>query len=94
MDLLQWLQNWYKGNCDGDWEHQYEIKIFSLDNPGWGVEISIADTELEEKVFEKIGYDKGDDWLFCKVENNVFSGVGDENKLVTILQIFRDFAER
>ena len=33
MDLLQWLQNWYKGNCD-------------------------------------------------------------ENKLVTILQIFRDFAER
>lgn len=94
MELLQWLQNWYKENCDGYWEHIYGISIGNLDNPGWKVEIDLTDTELEEKIFNTIKYDNGDDWLVCEIKENVFCGYGDENKLITILQIFKDFAEK
>ncbi|MFE2849501.1 Imm53 family immunity protein, partial [Streptomyces scopuliridis] len=33
--LLDWLQNWYTQQCDGDWEHEWGVKIATLDNPGW-----------------------------------------------------------
>ena len=23
MDIIVWIQNWYKNNYDGDWEHLY-----------------------------------------------------------------------
>ena len=25
--VFVWLQEWYKNQCDGDWEHEYGIKI-------------------------------------------------------------------
>ncbi|WP_338708672.1 MULTISPECIES: Imm53 family immunity protein [Paenibacillus] len=39
MNTLKWLQNWYHENCNGDWEHSYDVKIDTVDNPGWSVEI-------------------------------------------------------
>ncbi|MDO7908781.1 Imm53 family immunity protein [Paenibacillus sp. JX-17] len=41
MEILKWLQEWYASQCDGDWEHSNGIKITSIDNPGWYVEINI-----------------------------------------------------
>lgn len=35
MEMNDWLSNWHKLNCNGDWEHTYGIKIETLDNPGW-----------------------------------------------------------
>ncbi|MFE4959105.1 Imm53 family immunity protein [Streptomyces sp. NPDC056653] len=32
--LLDWLQNRYAQQCDGDWEHEWGVKIATLDNPG------------------------------------------------------------
>lgn len=34
-NIFEWLQKWYKSQCDGDWEHEYGIKIETVDNPGW-----------------------------------------------------------
>ncbi|WP_223778749.1 Imm53 family immunity protein [Streptomyces sp. 135] len=25
--LLDWLQNWYARQCDGDWEHEWSVEI-------------------------------------------------------------------
>ena len=47
--MVEWLEKWYKKQCDGDWEHMFGVQIYTLDNPGWRVKIDIADTELEEK---------------------------------------------
>lgn len=49
--MLQWIQEWYKSNCDGYWEHMYGVKIDTLDNPGWIVHIDLIDTPLEQKEF-------------------------------------------
>jgi hypothetical protein len=40
--MLQWLQEWYLEQCDREWEHEYGIKIGTLDNPGWTITIDLA----------------------------------------------------
>jgi hypothetical protein len=44
MENTAWLAEWYIKNCNGDWEHQYGVKIETLDNPGWHVEIDLIGT--------------------------------------------------
>ena len=34
------------------------------------------------------------DWILCRVENNVFLGDGDPDKLFRILEVFRQWAEK
>ncbi len=59
--ILRKLQNWYAAECDGDWEHQYGIKIDTIDNPGWRVEIELNFTskryyELEKNCIQKANW--------------------------------------
>ena len=90
MNLLKWLEGWYKSNCDGYWEHSYGVKIETLDNPGWGVRIKLVDTELEGKCFETLKIERTDDnWVYCKVKDNVFQGAGGPENLEEILKIFK-----
>lgn len=92
--MLKWLEKWYLSNCDGDWEHCYQVKIGTLDNPGWTVNIDLIDTDLEDKTFNKIKRDFGDnDWIICYVKDNVFRGDGSPDKLEEILKIFKEWAE-
>ncbi len=94
MDELKWLQEWYQSNCDGDWEHMFGVKINTLDNPGWMVDISLSDTvfNLEDCVFEKINIERSEtDWIMCYVENEVFKGYGGTQNLSEIISVFRDF---
>ena len=92
--MLNWLMMQYKSNCDGDWEHLYGVKIGTIDNPGWGVDIDLLDTPLQDKPFQKIQVDNGDDdWIVCLVKDNIFTGAGDPNKLEIILKTFRDWVE-
>ena len=32
MSLIRWLEEWYKSQCDGDWEHLFGVEIGTLDN--------------------------------------------------------------
>ena len=92
MDILMWLQNWYQGHCDGDWEHGYGIRITTLDNPGWGVEINLEDTKLESKLFEKVSVERNEhDWIYCFIEDKKFKGAGGPTNLIEILEIFRNW---
>lgn len=49
---LEWLMNWYVRKCNNDWEHSFGVKIDTLDNPGWTVEIDLRETCLEGCPFE------------------------------------------
>ena len=95
MDILKKINEWFRSNCNGDWEHGYGITMETLDNPGWMVKIYLYDTELEDKLFETIVIkNNNNDWLECKVENYFFIGMGDVDKLETILQIFYEWQNR
>ena len=88
MGILQWLSDWYASQCDGWWEHIYGVKIDTLDNPGWMVNIDIYETEMYDRPFEEIKINNGDDdWMFCRLTNNgmIFDGAGDPSKLEDIL---------
>lgn len=94
MNILEWLKEWYKSNCNGDWEHNYGITIENVDNPGWYINIDLWDTELENKPFDEVQIHHNEqDWLFCRVENNKFMASGDPDKLIKILEIFRNWQE-
>jgi len=54
MNVLAELQRWYESQCNEDWEHQYGVKIDTLDNPGWSVIIDLDDTDLEGKPFQTV----------------------------------------
>ena len=93
MDELKWLQEWYSSKCDGEWEEYYGIKINTIDNPGWLVEVDILETEYEDKKFAPINVDNSEeDWIQCKVENGKFIGAGDQTKLSQIISVFREWA--
>lgn len=88
-DPLSALQTWFKRRVDGQWEHQFGIRIESLDNPGWLISIDVADTEVADKRFDEIAYDGGPhDWLTCRVVKRTFEGYGDVGKLAAILRVF------
>lgn len=54
MNDLQWVQNWYQSQCDGDWEHEYGIMIETVDNPGWYLTVNLIGTECENFEFKPI----------------------------------------
>jgi len=99
MNELSELQNWYVSNCNEDWEHQNGIKIESLDNPGWAIDIDLEETELENKMFTQIEKGLGqnaseNDWYSCKVENNKFIGRCGLLHLKTVMSIFIDWRKK
>lgn len=93
-NLLLWLQNWYESQCDGDWEHQYGVKIGTLDNPGWTVDISLEGTEMEDRAFIDMRRDISEnDWIICRVRDRVFQASGGPRNLEDILRVFKDWVE-
>ena len=95
QEILKWLEAWYRKQCDGDWEHEYGIEIKNIDNPGWMVVIDLIGTEEENLTMEKISIDNGDnDWYFIEVKEKKFHGVGDPDKLYTILETFKNIVEK
>ena len=95
MQTLQELQDWYRSQCNGEWEHAGGVTIGTLDNPGWSVDIDLGGTTLDQKAFETVSHGVGegavdgeDNWLVCRVEGKIFRGRGGPNKLEEILQIF------
>jgi hypothetical protein len=91
-DLLTRIQNWYKTNCDGDWEHSYGFSITTLDNPGWVIRIDLQDTALENLNFSRNYQNEKDeqDWFFIKTEAKVFDVSCGPANLNQIFSIFLD----
>ena len=96
MSTLLKIQNWYKSQCDGTWEHTNGISIETLDNPGWHVSIDIEKTRLNGKTFNHYEYgtnNGNNDWVSCKIENGKFIAAAGPGKLEEILEIFIKWAE-
>lgn len=88
MDNLEAIQQWFKFQCNGDWEHEYGIKIVTLDNPGWSVSIDLIDTCLENFTIEENFFQNENNWCFIKSDGKIFSASGDFNKLTLLLDKF------
>ncbi|WP_162428212.1 immunity 53 family protein [Pontibacter pudoricolor] len=94
-NVLVWLQQWYTSQCDGEWEHDEGIKIYSSDNPGWVVEINVKATDVEtlEKSWE-LHEESEDNWFGYSIQNGIFSSAGDPTKLILLLLIFKGLLKK
>jgi hypothetical protein len=91
MSILEELQEWFKLNCNGDWEHEYGINISTLDNPGWSLKIDLKDTALENFTYSLEIKNGENDWMDIKVVNNEFIGYGDPTKLEKLVECFLSY---
>jgi hypothetical protein len=93
--ILEWIQNWFKSQCNGDWEHNHVIKIETIDNPGWLIEIDFADTNLKlNDIIWKVYEFESNNWVGFKIENNKYIASGDYLKLELILSLFKILVEK
>lgn len=93
--MINWLQQWFKSMCNEDWEHGQGIKIETLDNPGWSIEIDLNGTSIELKNFDWMLYEHSENnWIGFKVHDNVFISSGDALKLNLIIIVFKDLVEK
>ncbi len=89
--MIEWLQQWYSHQCDGDWEHENGIRIETLDNPGWSISIDLIGTELEGlEVPYTVQELSLEIWRGYSVNNNVFKGVGSPGELINLIKIFQE----
>lgn len=87
------LQRWYSARCNGDWEHEFGIKIDTLDNPGWSVDIQLAGTGLADVAFEEVNRNESErEWMICRVRKKVFEGRGGPHMLGAIIRTFLQWA--
>ncbi|MFE1519481.1 immunity 53 family protein [[Kitasatospora] papulosa] len=91
--LLDWLQNWYTQQCDGDWEHEWGVKIATLDNPGWTIEIALEETDLEEREYVLQEVDRStQDWIRTWTAEKTFHAACGPGNLAEALTLFRTWA--
>ena len=67
------LEQWYRKQCDGEWEHAYGIRIETLDNPGWSLVVDLVDTDLDGVTLEPRQHDTGEpNWIFWSSDGKTF----------------------
>lgn len=94
MEIIKWLQEWVAENCDVNWEHSEGVKIFTLDNPGWKVDITLEGTIAEGKQFTPIKIERSEmDWIHCNVQDRTFRGFCGIDNLNELLLIFKEWIE-
>jgi hypothetical protein len=94
-DALERLQNWYSQQCNGEWEHGWGIKIETLDNPGWTMEIDLKNTTLENAQIQKTMTERSSqNWFVVWTEDSKFKAAGGANNLIEILEAFLHWARR
>jgi hypothetical protein len=92
MQPLDSLMAWYASQCNGDWEHQYGIRINTLDNPGWSLDVDLAETPHEKRTFSAQMTERSEnDWIFVEVKNAVFRARGGPGNLTEMVRRFSDF---
>lgn len=89
MTNLEKLQSWYIQQIDGDWEHTYGIKIDTLDNAGWILQVDLAETPHQNLNLAYQLFEESDtDWYFVKTQNQKFEAGGDPTKLDFLIEKF------
>lgn len=95
MEILEWIQDWFIQNCDGEWEHSDGIQITSIDTPGWDVEIDISNTSIANiHVPWILNETNTQDWYGVKIGNQKFNASGDPGKLIYLLGLFKEMIQK
>lgn len=84
-NYLSLLQEWYKSQCDGSWEHNFGVKIETLDNPGWYLLIDLEDTSLEDVIVSETVNTAEHDWYNIQTKDKKLICSSDVNKLEFLL---------
>lgn len=94
FDALSALQRWYSQQCDGDWEHQYGVKLDTLDNPGWSLTVDLNSTKYENKDMlpKRVEHDEND-WLFTYIKDSKFEARCGPQNLTEALTEFLNWIE-
>ncbi|MFF4837155.1 Imm53 family immunity protein [Streptomyces sp. NPDC001315] len=94
-DPLNTLVRWYAAQCDGDWEHEFGVRLASLDNPGWSIEVDLLGTAAEARLMPKQRTD--DDrgrWMIAWSDGEMFRASCDPGSLERMLEVFQEFVSR
>ncbi len=71
--MLSTLENWYAGQCNGEWEHSWGVEISTLDNPGWSVTIDLRDTRKQGASLPRTLIERTEhDWIDYRAIDNGF----------------------
>ena len=91
-DIINRIQDWYKLNCNGDWEHAYGWTITTIDNPGWAITIDLSETALENLNYKREHQNpKNDnDWFQMHTENKTLTIYCGPENMKLALEIFFD----
>lgn len=94
LDVMERLAQWFRKHCDGDWEHEVRLRLENLDNPGWSLEVNLADTFDHPIRFERIAeHRSSEDWLVCWLEGDRFNATCGVSNLREMLELFVSWAE-
>jgi hypothetical protein len=93
MHAFDWLQKWYEDQCDGDWEHTSGIRLETLDNPGWSLDVSLVGTHLEDQPFAVRRIERSStDWFHAFRRDLNFCGRCGPGNLTEVIDVFRRWA--
>lgn len=88
-DPLMRLQDWYANECNGDWEHSFGVKIDTLDNPGWTLDIDLRETEWENLGLPRHVEERTEnDWIQYEVADQKFQACGGPGNLGELISLF------
>ena len=92
---FDYLAHWYAAHCDGDWEHDFGIRIQTLDSPGWSISIDLSGTAAAREGFEEAQpRNAGRPGLFVESTGGSFVASCEPLSLRDVMEEFRRFAER
>lgn len=87
--VITGVEEWFRAQCDGDWEHSYGFSIETTDNPGWYVEVDLADTAWADRLLPFGREERSDsDWVQFEIREGKFIGSGGVSNLGEILWNF------
>lgn len=93
-EAFWWLERFFLGHCDGDWEQEYGCKIETQSEPGWYFEFDLVGTALENEQLPLLeDHDGALRNITIRVENKKFIGSCGPKQMHELLTLFRDFIE-
>jgi hypothetical protein len=94
MANLQYLVDWYAAQCDGDWEHEFGVRLATLDNPGWDLQVDLVETDCEGHNLARSRRDLGEGrWITTASDGVVFDAGCDPSSLDVVVLAFKAFVE-
>lgn len=89
--LLTRLQEWFKSECNDDWEHTFGFRLETLDNPGWTFEADLEETRWAGIEVTRKRVDRSEsDWSQYEITESKYIACGGASNLIEMLKTFFD----